>query len=254
MAERYARIPAHAVGCRELSAADWRVLAAIALHADGHGRAYPGMTTIATLAGIRRNDVPRSIRRLEQHGILRRELRAHSSGSPDTNLYVLAFAAGDRSAMGVRNPADRGVSATLRTRVRRSRHEGVRNAADQNRPIEQYTIDLHPPVARSARLRADGPRIKKEAATNEFDTFWQLYPHRGSFSDPKKSAWTKFAAAVGRGVNPSVIIAGAQRYRDHVERDGVEPRFVAQAATWLNQERWALLYEPEPARLQVGMN
>jgi Helix-turn-helix domain len=254
MGERYARIPAHAVGCHELSAADWRVLAAIALHANAAGQAYPGMTTIAALASMRRSDVPRSIRRLEQHGILRRERRAHSSGSPDTNLYVLVFAAGDESATDVRIPADREVSATLRTRVRKSRHEGVRNAADQNRPIEQYTIDLHPPVARSARLRADRPRINKEGATNVFDTFWQLYPHRGSFSDPKKSASAKFAAAVERGVDPSVMIAGAQRYRDHVERDGVEPRFVAQAATWLNQERWAQLYEPEPARLQVGMN
>jgi hypothetical protein len=90
MGERYARIPAHAVGCRKLSAADWRVLAAIALHADAAGQAYPGMTTIAALAGMRRSDVPRSIRRLEQHGILRRERRAHSSGSPDANLYALA--------------------------------------------------------------------------------------------------------------------------------------------------------------------
>jgi hypothetical protein len=254
MGERYARIPAHAVGCRKLSAADWRVLAAIALHTDAAGQAYPGMTTIAALAGMRRSDVPRSIRRLEQHGILRRERRAHSSGSPDANLYVLAFAAGDRAATGVRNPADREVSAVLRTGVRKSRRGGVRKAADQNNPIEQHTIDLHRPDARSARARGRQSDMK-DSAKDDFEAFWRFYPHRGDHPDPKKPARLKFEASVKRGADPADIIASAKRYRAAVEANGTDRQYVAQAQTWLNQERWKDDHQaPEPPRLRVGMN
>jgi hypothetical protein len=120
---------------------------------------------------------------------------------------------------------------------------------------QNHTVDLHRPVARSARSRARAPRVDGQgAASGEFDTFWQIYPHRGRFSDPKKPARLKFEAAIKRGVDPAAIIAGAERYRAHVEQEGIEPRFVAQAATWLHQERWAQLHEPEAPRLKVGMN
>ena len=36
---------------------------------------------------------------------------------------------------------------------------------------------------------------------------------------------------------------------------GIEARFIAQAKTWLNEERWNdYLEAPEPPRLRVGMN
>ena len=65
----------------------------------------------------------------------------------------------------------------------------------------------------------------------------------------------KSRTAVKRGIDPGEIIAGAKRYRAHVESQGTEPRFRPQAQTWLNQERWNdQLQAPEPPRLKVGMN
>ena len=36
----------------------------------------------------------------------------------------------------------------------------------------------------------------------------------------------------------------------YVEREQVEPKFVAQAVTWLNQERWADYQDPPAERRQ----
>ena len=74
--------------------------------------------------------------------------------------------------------------------------------------------------------------------TADFEKLWAVYPSRRNHSNPKKPAAQKFDAAVKRGVDPETIIRGAVNYARHVEKDGTDPRFVAQAATWLNQERW----------------
>jgi hypothetical protein len=244
MTERFARIPARAVGCRELTAADWRVLACITLHADIAGRAFPSMATIAAMTGIQRGNVPRSIGRLEQLGILRRERRARSTGDPDANLYVLDF--GGRAVameLAVLSSEDR-VSSAMRTGGVLKSDAEVSSHVMTKQPIEQ-----------THRACARDPRGEDKDASSEFETFWRIYPHRGEFSDPKKPAQRKFSAAVKRGVDPAEIIAGAERYRASIEASGTEGRFVAQAVTWLNQERWNDYREaPELPRLRVGMN
>jgi DNA-binding transcriptional regulator YhcF (GntR family) len=65
----FAKVPARAVRCR-VSAIDWQVLHAVALHADTDGRAFPSMARIAVIAGINRSNVPRAIGRLEQSGLM----------------------------------------------------------------------------------------------------------------------------------------------------------------------------------------
>ena len=70
-----------------------------------------------------------------------------------------------------------------------------------------------------------------------------------------KPARLKFEAAVKRGTEPADIIRGAEIYRATIEGDGTDPRYIAQAGTWLNQERWNDYQDtPQPPRLRVGMN
>jgi len=204
------------------------------------------MATIAKMVGIRREDVPRPIRRLEQLRLLRRE-----PGSPtSSNIYIIALDDEPESAearTGVRDSADRVsairgglVSAPLRTK----------------QPIEQQMVDTHAnrPAARSRSHACSCPAEAQNSANDDFERFWRVYPHRGAHPDPKKPARVKFEAAVKRGIDPAAIIAGAERYRAHVEQQGTEPGFRPQAQTWLNQERWAELHEPQLPRLRAGMN
>ena len=91
-------------------------------------------------------------------------------------------------------------------------------------------------------------------AGEQFDEFWRTYPSRRPHSNPKKPARAKYEAALKRGVAGWAIIRGAQNYAAYVEREGTDPKFVAQAKTWLNEERWVQYQEAaggEPAPLML---
>lgn len=63
-----------------------------------------------------------------------------------------------------------------------------------------------------------------------FEEFWKIYPRH----DAKKTAKTSFLKAI-KTTDPQVIIKAATAYAA-IPRD---PKYIAMAATWLNQERWA---------------
>lgn len=89
---------------------------------------------------------------------------------------------------------------------------------------------------------------KKESLSNTrareivelFDAqFWPAYPKRGDAANPKKPARDKFVRLVIAGRDPRTIIAAALRYgaiERTAGRAGTDK--VAQALTWLNQERF----------------
>jgi hypothetical protein len=89
----------------------------------------------------------------------------------------------------------------------------------------------------------------------KFDEFWRVYPSRGGHSNPKKPAQEKFDAAIKRGIDPDLIVCGAGNYAEAMRRSGTAGKYIAQAQTWLTQERWqqyaTLENDPEP--LRAGM-
>jgi hypothetical protein len=67
-----------------------------------------------------------------------------------------------------------------------------------------------------------------------FAEFWLVYPRREG-ANPKKPAKAVFDRLVARGIPPQRLIDGAQELaREHP----APTRFVPQAVTWLNQERF----------------
>ena len=87
---RFAKIPAKALSAN-LWAIDWAVLAALGLHADKVGRAFPSMARIAALIGTKRNNIPRSLHRLETQGLLRRHRVRKPGGGWHVTHYELVF-------------------------------------------------------------------------------------------------------------------------------------------------------------------
>jgi hypothetical protein len=244
MAERFARIPASAIGCRELSATDWRILACLGLHADADGRAYPGMSRIAAMAGIQRKNVPRTLRRLVRLGML----GCDPGGPCGANVYMIFF---DHS----------GASSPLRTEDVLNVEDGVSSTVSQSVLTGELKVSSPPRTKHTKEQTREHTRAGcalrghvDQDGVNRFETFWHVYPSRGGHSNPKEPARKKFEAATRRGVNPTIIIRGAENYRTLIERGETNPRFVAQAVTWLSQERWNDYQEaPEPPRLAVGM-
>jgi len=87
-----------------------------------------------------------------------------------------------------------------------------------------------------------------------FQEFWRAYPSREPHANPNKPAHAKFDVAVKGGTDPEVIIRGAENYAAYVRQEGTDPKYVAQAVTWLSQKRWTdYQAAPEPRRAAVGM-
>jgi hypothetical protein len=85
----YGRFPTWAAALG-ISGRSLAVLAAIAHHADGEGKAYPAMSTIATLAGIKRPNVPPAVAQLIAAGVLQKEIRTDERGHR-SNLYTIIY-------------------------------------------------------------------------------------------------------------------------------------------------------------------
>ena len=89
-------------------------------------------------------------------------------------------------------------------------------------------------------------RSVRDRAREAFAEFWSsAYPKRDG-SNPKQPAEQKFIRLVEAGEDPGAIIAGARSYAASVVHS--EPRFTAQAVTWLKQGRWRDDYQPSQPR------
>jgi hypothetical protein len=73
----------------------------------------------------------------------------------------------------------------------------------------------------------------------DFCAFWDVYPRRVAKGQARK-AWK--TAIIKRGVDPKIIIVGAECYRDDPLRRSRSIEYTAHPGTWLNGERWLELH------------
>lgn len=93
-------------------------------------------------------------------------------------------------------------------------------------------------VARRAPDPTRTARFARDAVRFTFEDFWLAYPSRSPHSNPKKTARQRFDAALGRGASPADVVRGARNYAAYVAGNVRDPRYVMQAATWLNRDQW----------------
>lgn len=121
----------------------------------------------------------------------------------------------------------------------------LRGGYDQKQITDTETEGVEPPNPRKVSQRRSRVPEKDAAvataAAESFERFWTAYPDREG-GNPKHPAALKFLGLVRAGVDPEAIIAGAVAYARSVA--GQDPRFVAQAVTWLNQRRWQDHHSP----------
>ncbi len=212
-------MPAAAVFDRRLNAAEIRILAAISTYADRNGRCWPSVATLAERTGMSARHARSCLRALAESDHLAIEARPGQS-----NVY----------------------------RIPRNHSSGVEGST----PEPQFTPPLNPssgdpgttvPPNDTKNDTKNVDTYVASSAHTEFETFWQLYPSRRPHSNPKKPAFAKFTAAVKDGTPPEEIIRGARNYAAYVQQEPIEPKFVAMAQTWLNQERWTEYQSAMPA-------
>lgn len=89
---------------------------------------------------------------------------------------------------------------------------------------------------KNSRSVADATRPSEDL---KFEEFWRAFPRRDG-PNPRKPAEQKFSALVRTGVDPDLMIKAAKQLAaDEARRSNVGTRFIPQAMTWLNQQRWA---------------
>ena len=113
-------------------------------------------------------------------------------------------------------------------------------------PVDPSHRDLDLDVESQKRSSAAPPR--PTVVDSLFDRFWMIYPRH----EAKAAARKAFAKAV-KLAEPSVILEGANRYRNDPNRD---PAFTAHPSTWLNKGQWddEPLPSQQPRLLAVAGN
>ena len=236
---RFSIVPARAVEDRRLGSAGFRVLAALGTFSDKHGWCWPSLTTLATQLSTRRQVVQRHVQELAKLGYIEIQHQNRSDGGNAANRYRLLF---DRALFQVgielRGVHREGAGGVHREGAGGVHREGATPATLRGLPLDKNYPKEH---------------IYGSSAAERFDGFWRIYPSRRPHSNPKKPAREKFEAALKRGVPASVISRGAENYAVYVEQETTDPRYIAQAVTWLNQERWAEYQEAlEEVRPEVA--
>ncbi len=229
---RLSIIPASAVFDTRIGSADLRVLCAIAAYADRSGKCWPATTTLASELGVSDRRVRSCLRNLERRGYLKTE---HRSGQ--RSLYLICREASDpgTSVSGVEGYPGTSPSGGAEPELPGT-PEGELPPKDTTNRFTEHILTV------------------ASLADQQFEVFWRTFPSRRPHSNPKKPARAKFKAAVKCGVAAADIIRGAENFAAYVEREGTDPKFVPQAQTWLNQERWTQYQEAagsEPAPLML---
>ncbi len=244
---RLSIIPAAAVFDSRLCRTDLAVLCALGVYANRNGRCWPATTTLAEDIRVTTRQVRRCLRNLEDCGFLHTE---HRDGQ--RSIYVVARGGANPGHGGSKAP--RTYSDTPDTQVpgldTDPGHPGS-GGADTQVP---GAPDTQVPPNGVTNGTTERKHSVASLASQQFEVFWRAYPSRRPHSNPKKPARAKFETAVKRGVAAADIIRGAKHYAAYVEREGTDAKYVAQAQTWLNQERWTQYQEAaggEPAPLML---
>ncbi|QNK30674.1 hypothetical protein HF675_13550 [Serratia sp. JUb9] len=122
---------------------------------------------------------------------------------------------------------------------------GIQKAVNSKQILKDKSLLAHGGDARQvpADAHGDSPGItptkkaKGQEYPAEFETLWQAYPRRQG-SNPKNKAFACWNARKRDGVEPAVMLAGVERYRDYCtasQKIGTE--FVLQAQTFLGPRR-----------------
>jgi len=209
-------------------------LIAIGNYADAYGRCWPSQQTLAADTNLTERSIRTAIATLEKLGLLKRVTRRRKDGSRASDRFLIPAL-----MQGHGQPEDfSGCEYDTDEPTGKFFRDNRKNTTEQ--PEKSSGLTTFEPSKNHQRNHSSAASPPPPAEmVDRFDEFWAAYPKRGLAANPQKPAREKFAKAVKTGADPEAIIGGARRYAEIEKRSG---RFgtekVAQAQTWLNQERW----------------
>jgi len=195
------------------------VLIKLADNASDQGECWPSYQHIADQCEIDRSTVRKHIKQLEAQGLLRIENRDGPKGN-STNLYFLTLGGVGRNSIPV-GPESTGVGPQPTGGVGPESTRTSHSSEPVNEPKPMGTPDQ----------------------TEGFEQFWKLYPKKKGRKDAAK-AWAKLKP--DDELHQTLITAlGSHCVSDDWTKDS--GRYIPNALTWLNGERWNDVLKPAGA-------
>ncbi|MHC8321225.1 helix-turn-helix domain-containing protein [Pseudomonas sp. GB2N2] len=193
------------------------VLIKLADNANDQGECWPSYQHIADQCEISRSTVKVHIRELENTGLLRREFRRKGELN-QSNVFHLTLSGGASDTPGggaAENPP------------------GAAENPGGGAAAAPRTSHLYEPVKEPKPMGTPAP-------LEGFEAFWKLYPKKKSRKEALKT-WTKLNP--GAELHQTLIAAlGDHCLSEDWTKNG--GRYIPNAATWLNGERWHDILTP----------
>jgi hypothetical protein len=224
------------------------VLMVMANYADENGFCWPSQEKLAEDAGISRRHVISIVNHLADIGLVRKSSRAAGVSGRVFNVYQLVKSDADDvksdacdvklEAHDVKSDDAADVNSTTSSRELSSHYTIIEPIKDNNPPIA-------PPKQKPARKRKASVVVNYSPA---FEAFWAAYPKRQG-GNPKFEAWRSYSQLIDAGVSHDAIMVGTLAYAAQAD----DPRYIAQAVTFLNQRRFEDDYKPVAAKkIRIG--
>lgn len=195
------------------------VLIKLADNANDQGECWPSYQHIADQCEIDRSTVRKHIKQLAEQGVLRIENREGPKGN-SSNLYYLTLGGVGQNSTPV-GPESTGVGPQPTGGVG---PESTRTSHSSEPVNEPKPLCMPDPMA-------------------GFEVFWKLYPKKKGRKDAAK-AWAKLKPS--DELHQTLITAlGSHCVSDDWTKDG--GRYIPNASTWLNGERWNDVLKPAGA-------
>ncbi|BEV47334.1 hypothetical protein [Afipia carboxidovorans] len=106
-------------------------------------------------------------------------------------------------------------------------------------PSRALDADLGPRTSTKDQDHSRSIAKATRPSASRFEEFWQAYPRRDG-PNPRAPAEQKFNSLVKSGVDPQMMIDEAGKLCEAEQKRGnIGTRFIPQAKTWLNQQRWS---------------
>jgi len=171
-------------------------------HNNKTGDCYPSQDTISKQSNLCRNSVASAIKELQGAGIITVKKMRPKGSKFTVNYYIFSFQCSPNEQSNEQS------------------NECSNECSNERSPDEHKPIE---PIE---------PKKVIEKYTKEFLTFWELFPRKVAKAEAEKV----FARKMKLGAEFEAIIIGVKNYIEKCR--GQDKKFIAHAATWLNQERW----------------
>jgi len=212
---------------------------------ERQGFAWPSVAHLAAKCRVTENGAKKAIRQLSERGHLSVEF---GSGRGKTNHYRWILKGANAGAVADKRDersttscdrleqrallfsAEKGATATAPIDEKRGNPGSEKGQLAFQKGATPVAPTLFKESIYDLFYRLSSPRDAQTAAS-AFDDFWRIYPKKVALTD----AIHAFARAISRAP-PEEIIRGAMRYA--AERDGEDPRYTKNPATWLSKACW----------------